>query len=100
MTSNSRESGRRLVVRAAVIGLFISAALNLLILFVPMPDVLTQGVIYLQLIGLLIELRRATPYQESALYPFLTNAAVYALIALPFLFIRRRRLADSAVRAA
>ena len=76
-----------------------SAALNLVVLFVPMPDFLTQVVVYLQLVGLWIEVRRATPYHVSAWHPFLTNAALYALIALTLMFARRRRQASISIRA-
>lgn len=85
--------------RAALIGLVLSAALNLVVLFIPMPDFLTQVIVYLQIVGLWIEVRRATPYHMSAWYPFLSNAALYALIALTLMLARRRRQASISIRA-
>lgn len=85
--------------RAAVVGLLLSTALNLVVLFVQTPDALTQVIVYLQFVGLWLEVRRATPYHMSAWYPLLTNAALYALVALVLMLARRRRPTGISIRA-
>ena len=55
-----------------------------------MPDPLTELVVYLQIVGLWLELRRATPYHVTAWFPFLVNAALYTLIAMIVILARGR----------
>ena len=88
-----------LVAKAGVIGLVASTLLNLVVLFLPLPDAVIQGVVALQGVGLLFEIWRATPYHMSAWRPLLVNAALYAGIVLAVLLIRRRRKARFSVRA-
>jgi hypothetical protein len=86
----------RTLVRCAIIGLTASAVLNLLVLFIPLPDAVIEAIVALQIVGLGFEVRRATPYHMSAWNPFLINAAVYAGIAFVVTLSRRRHSAISA----
>jgi len=83
-----------------VIGLGISAALNLVVLFIPLPDAVTEAIVGLQFVGLWIEVRRATPNHMSAWSPFLINALLYAGITLTLVVVRRRRRSIPSARAA
>jgi hypothetical protein len=89
----------RLIAKAAAIGLCVSALLNLIVLFLPLPDTVVQVLVALQALGLVFEIWRATPYHMSAWNPFLVNAAVYAAMALAVMVMRRRRKADITLRA-
>jgi len=99
MRASNGSSLLPLVAKAVVIGLCTSAVLNLVVLFLPLPDAIVQVVVALQAAGLVFEIWRATPYHMSAWRPFVINAALYAAIVLAFLLIRRRRKAEINVRA-
>jgi hypothetical protein len=99
MTVVHRRSPLHTAFRCVVIGLALSAILNLVVLFMPLPDVVTEAIVALQIVGLWIEVRRATPYHLSAWNPFLINAAVYALIAGIATFVARRRRSTLSIRA-
>ena len=99
MTPANRRSIARAAVRCVVIGLVASALLNLLVLFIPLPDAVTEAIVALQFVGLWLEVRRATPYHMSAWTPFLINAAVYAMIAGIATLVSRRRGSTLSARA-
>jgi hypothetical protein len=52
-----------------VIGLVASAALNLVVLFVPLPEAMVEGIVGLQAIGLWIEVQRANTLPHVGMEP-------------------------------
>jgi hypothetical protein len=99
MTATKDPSIWRLLTRAVVIGLCMSALLNLAVLFLALPDKVVQVLVALQAAGLVFEIWRATPYHMSAWNSFLINAAVYAAITLAVMLILRRRKGDITLHA-
>ena len=100
MTVSNHPSIWRLIAKATLIGLCVSALLNLAVLFLPLPDAVIQVIVVLQAVGLSIEIWRATPYHMSAWIPLLINAALYAAIVLAVMLFRRRRKSDIPMQAA
>jgi len=100
MTVLNRPSIWRLVAKATLTGLCVSALLNLAALFVTLPDAVIQLIVVLQAVGLSIEIWRATPYHMSAWNPFLINAALYAALVLAVMLFRRRRKSNIPTQAA
>ena len=89
----------RLFYQCALGGIATSVLLNLLVMFVPMPDGATEALVALQVVGLWVEIWRATPYHMSAWPPILVNAALYGLLVFGVSIAVRQRKAAIQQRA-